>query len=966
MPEVSSSSDSDKGSAVSSSHSAVSQGDTGARSTRGITGFRTGATRFFHGRTLPARTSGDASSVDVELAPEIPTQESQPLLPKLMPIVMVVGVLGSIIWMAKSGGRMSPMMLMFPVMMLASAGTMISTSLGGGNVMQEIARRRQEYLRYLADLDDERQELHKLVRNEEVLRFPHPSRYQGYLNDRYLWSIREDDDSFLCFRVGTGFVSTDDHFVFPELPREEDLEPVSVSALRLFSDTANTIEDMPIVVSLRGFTRCVVSGEKQRSESLFRSMLMTFFLTHHPEDCHVVLACKDPQWPELLKWLPHTVRRSDYELYPFNLLHQTFDLREDLPQQGTTLLITDSEDFLRNYGSYFPHIVAILPEVEHTETGLYLEVADDGIVSVWFHGESCPLGKADELSYATAAAIAWRLAGYTTNDSAVVNGDDEASDEVARTDLFDLIGMGSVENFLPERDWALKVGRDRLRVPIGLDDEGKSVYLDLKESAQGGMGPHGLCIGATGSGKSELLRTLVVGLIASHSPEQVNLVLVDFKGGATFSGISGAPHVAAVITNLSDDALAVDRMYAALEGELRRRQEVLHAAGGFANIDEYVKARARGQVDTERYPHLPALVIIVDEFSELLAERPDFADLFVQIGRLGRSLHVHLLLASQRIDSGKIHGLESHLSYRIALKTFSVVESRSVIGTPDAFYLPQTPGAGYLLDGSEQLQKFRAFYVSGTHKHRPQRRKRNAREILTEEDNNLQIYGAEPVVDNTFGWSIETSNPLPSDVADATDVPDDNSEELIKKHGDGSEERTIFHVLLDNFPANVPRAHQVWLPPLPQHASASEFAELAIGSAVGTTTNELSHRGIIGLIDVPAEQMRKSMRVSLAGLNHALLVGTTQTGKSQAFVTIASALAQENSPRNLKIMLSMQVVAVFLVCSVFHNAHLYVHRRKRKFWNEPMPKLSKNCSTAWKVLLLISILSFSLMVGNPL
>ena len=180
------------------------------------------------------------------------------------------------------------------------------------------------------------------------------------------------------------------------------------------------------------------------------------------------------------------------------------------------------------------------------------------------------------MSYATAAAIAWRLAGYTTNDSAVVNGDDEASDEVARTDLFDLIGMGSVENFLPERDWALKVGRDRLRVPIGLDDEGKSVYLDLKESAQGGMGPHGLCIGATGSGKSELLRTLVVGLIASHSPEQVNLVLVDFKGGATFSGISGAPHVAAVITNLSDDALAVDRMYAALEGELRRRQEVLH------------------------------------------------------------------------------------------------------------------------------------------------------------------------------------------------------------------------------------------------------------------------------------------------------------------------------------------------------------------------------------------------------
>lgn len=105
------------------------------RGVHGLVGFRAGATRFFHSRELPERTSDEVLSVDVELAPEIPTSGSQPLLPKLMPLVMVVGVLGSVIWMAKSGGRMSPMMLMFPVMMLASAGTMISTSLGGGNAM---------------------------------------------------------------------------------------------------------------------------------------------------------------------------------------------------------------------------------------------------------------------------------------------------------------------------------------------------------------------------------------------------------------------------------------------------------------------------------------------------------------------------------------------------------------------------------------------------------------------------------------------------------------------------------------------------------------------------------------------------------------------------------------------------------------------------------------------------------------
>ena len=109
---------------------------------------------------------------------------------------------------------------------------------------------------------------------------------------------------------------------------------------------------------------------------------------------------------------------------------------------------------------------------------------------------------------------------------------------------------------------------DRLRVPIGVDERGAPVVLDLKESAQGGMGPHGLCVGATGSGKSELLRTLVLGLAATHSSDELNFVLVDFKGGATFLGLAGLPHVSAVITNLADELTLVDRMADALAGEL--------------------------------------------------------------------------------------------------------------------------------------------------------------------------------------------------------------------------------------------------------------------------------------------------------------------------------------------------------------------------------------------------------------
>ena len=211
------------------------------------------------------------------------------------------------------------------------------------------------------------------------------------------------------------------------------------------------------------------------------------------------------------------------------------------------------------------------------------------------------------------------------------------------------------------------------------------------------------------SAKSELLRTLVLALLATHSPDELNLVLVDFKGGATFLGLERSRHVAAVITNLEQELSLVDRMGDALRGELNRRQELLRAAGNFANVTEYEQARADGA----DLPPLPALFVVVDEFSELLAQKPDFAELFVMIGRLGRSLHIHLLLASQRLEEGKLRGLDSHLSYRIGLKTFSANESRSVLGVPDAYHLPSVPGSAYLKCDSSSPRRFNTCYVSG-------------------------------------------------------------------------------------------------------------------------------------------------------------------------------------------------------------------------------------------------------------
>ena len=314
---------------------------------------------------------------------------------------------------------------------------------------------------------------------------------------------------------------------------------------------------------------------------------------------------------------------------------------------------------------------------------------------------------ADQCDQATAEAFARRLTPLHTVTAGVT---DTPSGEIAGPmDFMDLLGLGDVHGFDPALAWRQRPARDRLRVPIGLGDGGNVIYLDIKESAQQGMGPHGLVIGATGSGKSEFLRTLVLGLALTHSPEQLNMVLVDFKGGATFAGMSEMPHVSAVITNLAQELTLVDRMQDALSGEMVRRQELLREAGNYASIRDYEKARAAG----EPLEPLPSLFIVVDEFSEMLSAKPEFIDLFVAIGRLGRSLGLHLLLASQRLEEGRLRGLESHLSYRVGLRTFSAAESRGVLGVPDAYELPPVPGLGFLKPDQSTLLRFKAAYVSG-------------------------------------------------------------------------------------------------------------------------------------------------------------------------------------------------------------------------------------------------------------
>ncbi|SCL20878.1 DNA segregation ATPase FtsK/SpoIIIE, S-DNA-T family [Micromonospora rhizosphaerae] len=403
--------------------------------------------------------------------------------------------------------------------------------------------------------------------------------------------------------------------------------------------------------------------------------------------------------------------------------------------------------------------------------------------------------------------------------------------------LFDLPNYAALWSFEGHRT---PVGPDHLRVPVGIDETGRQVHLDLKESAQDGMGPHGLVVGATGSGKSELLRTIVLALAARHTSSDLNFLMLDFKGGATFGSLDLLPHTSAIVTNLADDLSLIDRLADGLTGELARRQELLRSAGNFPNRSAYERARAAG----EQLEPMPSLLVICDEFSELLAAKPDFIDLFVMIGRLGRSLGVHLLLASQRLEEGKLRGLDTHLSYRIGLRTFSAVESRIVLGVPDAYELPNAPGHGYLKAGAG-MTRFRTTYVSG-----------------------LPAGEAEAAVPPELaGWSL-------------------------------------LDIVVDRLRGKGLAAHQIWLPPLADPPSLDELLPpltqhpdrgLTTAGAAGTLTVP------VGVVDVPREQRRAPLLLELAGAGgHVVVVGAPLSGKSTMLRAIVASLALTHTPREVQ------------------------------------------------------------------
>ncbi|MFW3123179.1 ESX-4 secretion system protein EccC4 [Mycolicibacterium mageritense DSM 44476 = CIP 104973] len=831
------------------------------------------------------------------------------LLMKLMPFVMIVAVIGMIALMVTVGGRdltRNPMFLIFPMMMIMSmAGMFMGGGGRTGKAAAELNEERKDYFSYLANLRDDADDTGESQRKALEWSHPDPRTLSDVAGTRRMWERRPTDQDFCHVRVGVGTHRLATRLLAPETGPPEDLEPVSTVALRRFVKTHSVVHALPTAVSLRAFPTITFEGDRKLAQQLVRSMILELCAFHGPDHLMVAIVAANPDnenW-SWVKWLPQAQHPTTRDgcgtmrmLYPsLELLENSlatdlaergrFNRNSQLPQGLKQLVIviddgyvTGDERLITDAGLDSVTVLDLNGPADGTAArrGLHLVVEDDDIGAKTAAGTE-RFATPDRLTLAEAQVTARRFGRYRPGNAAHIVS---LESETRATDpgLMALLKIPDAADIVPEDVWRQRTPRERLRVPIGYTPSGQPLELDIKESAENGMGPHGLCIGATGSGKSEFLRTLVLAMITSHSPEALNLVLVDFKGGATFLGLDGAPHIAAIITNLEDELTMVDRMRDALAGEMNRRQELLRSAGNFPNVTEYERARANGA----KLDPLPALFIVVDEFSELLSQKPDFAELFVMIGRLGRSLHIHLLLASQRLEEGKLRGLDSHLSYRIGLKTFSAGESRSVLGVPDAYHLPSVPGSAFLKCDADEPIRFNTCYVSGEYV-KPRVSARTGR--------TSQLGVLAP--------KLFTATPVKKDPVPVAPVEPVEAEAPKDPVSTSPTKITLLDMVVSRLRGHGRPAHEVWLPPLEESPAVNNLLPDSTWNDPQNVNGRLWLP--IGVVDRPYDQRRDVLTIDLSGAQgNVAVVGGPQSGKSTALRTIMMSAAATHTPEQLQ------------------------------------------------------------------
>lgn len=756
-------------------------------------------------------------------------------------------------------------------------------------------QRQRKYEEYLAQM---RGKLFQIGETQkQVLLESYPSLAQCaqavIAQSNTLWERGRNSENFLALRLGIGQVPIDVSIRFPEQRFTMEDDTLQNMANRLALERPS-IDQAPIVCSLCERNVIGIAGSSSEIESYLTGLVLQLASLHSCEDVKLVFLMGDTIPDDWWKFrlLPHTWDNESQIRY-------WACSENDGKSLSSTLEKLFSERMERQTGgdtdTKFPHYVLVTPNLAYaSQINVFKQVlASDGR-----YGASCIVLATEVAALPRECSMVVQLNGQNislfdlkrpTDPQLTARRDDAgipdmgsvirtlANINIARQSdsstlpnvltFLELFQSGKVEHLNALTRWKENNPVISLQAPIGVNADGATFYLDLHEKHHG---PHGLVAGMTGSGKSEFIITYILSMAVNYHPDEVSFILIDYKGG----GLAGAfedenlgirlPHLAGTITNL--DGSAVSRALISIQSELRRRQTIFNDArkvsgGGTIDIYKYQTMYRDGLLDTP----VPHLFIISDEFAELKAQQPEFMNQLISTARIGRSLGVHLILATQKPSGVVDDQIWSNSRFRVCLKVQEKADSMEMLKRPDAAELSDT-GRFYLQVGFNELFELGQSAWSGA-PYLP------ADQVLTKTDDGVEV------IDH-LGQVIATAK-----------------QKTAASSGNGrSQIVSVVSYLSDLAEDEHLSTRQLWLPPIPEHIYLEDLK-----AQYGWKKDNLMLNPILGEYDDPFTQSKGLLTLPLTAEGNTLLYGVTGSGKSNFLETLLCGLIQDYSAEQLNV-----------------------------------------------------------------
>ena len=702
-----------------------------------------------------------------------------------------------------------------------------------------------------------------------------------------LWYRSVDDYDFLDIRLGIGDIPLDIDMAYPEqgFSMEDDS---LVDILNRLTQLSHILKDAPISFSFaKNNVSAIIYDDFNVLNNFMKSIITQLVTFQSYEDLKLVFLLKEDKNNEwsYVKKLPHIWNNSMKELRFFgdnvrdideiskyleeeyrNRVNDSSDKKENVPYY---LIITDDYKMIKNI-NFIDKITKSNTNIgfgllclgenlsgcaSQTKVFIKLDQEDGIVIENEINNDTVKEFKIDKIDDNNIEKVFKKLSNIPIK--ATFSNKEVVSNNYTFLEMFD---VGLIEQLNILERWKKNDTTISLSAPIGIDNSGRKINLDIHEKYHG---PHGLIAGSTGSGKSEFIITYILSLAVNYHPDDLAFVLIDYKGG----GLAGAfqkknmelPHLVGTITNI--DKVGLNRSLASIKSELSRRQIVFNEARdkteeSTIDIYKYQKLYHDGIV-SEPIPHL---LIICDEFAELKQQQSNFMDELISVARIGRSLGVHLILATQKPSGIVNEEIRSNSKFSICLKVQTKELSRDVIGTPDAANLKEQ-GQFYLKVGNDE------YYNMGY----------------------SGYSGAQYIPSDIIVKKVDKSVEFISNIGSTTKRIDDR---VIKQQSVEGEQITGILKYLNKLAKDEKiKSRRLWLDNIPENIYIDKIRE-----KYNVIDNKNEMLPVIGEYDAPQIQQQFVAKLDLSSNGNTIIYGNAESGKETLINTICYDLMKHHTP----------------------------------------------------------------------